>query len=746
MTSSRQAAAIVALLCVLTVAVYYRVAGHEFVGWDDPTYVRDNPRIQQGLTLATIGWAFTTGYAGNWHPLTWLSHTVDWSLFGNWAPGHHLVNAALHLVNSLVLFYALWSLQAAGQPREPASKGRGEAAAAVSPWPAGLVAALFAVHPLHVESVAWVSERKDTLSTLFWLLAMLAYTGYVLRPGLGRYALVALALTLGLLSKPMVVTLPAVLLLLDFWPLARDKARGGRRGVPAAAWPQLAREKLPLLALVVISALATLWAQSAAQAVAATEQVSLLMRLGNACLSYLAYLKFCIWPAGLAYFYPIDQASWQSAGQMMLAAAAALLLAVITAAAVFGRRRCPYFFVGWLWYLGTLVPVIGFVQVGSQAMADRYTYIPLIGVFIAVAYGLADLLAARPNLRNLGVAAAVGWVLVLSVLAWRQVGVWANDERLFSHALSVTERNYSAMSNLAQVRINQQRKDEALELLRQALAINPHSALIHHRLAIALGEPPLNQWAAAKAEFARAIELAPGQMESRLGLAKILTILGEFEPALREYELVSQSPAHRAQAEAELAALRRRMQVAAQLLAQAKAALAAAPNDPQAHCLLGRALLTARRIDEADAAFRAALSRDPKSVPAFLGLAEVAKARMQPSEVIANYRRALELAPGEPTITNQLAWLLATTKDESLRRGPEALTLAQQLCAGAGGQQPEYLDTLAAAYAAAGDFSAAIATIDRAIELATAAGHPPALVRQMQTHRQCYVNRQVYVE
>src|SRR6266513_1036124 len=347
----------------ITLGIYIQVIGHQFITLDDPTYIRENPMVNRGVTRAGLAWAFTTFYGTNGHPLTWISHMIDCQFFGTNAGRHLLVNALIHVANTLLVF---WFLLRTTHAR----------------WPSALVAALFAIHPLHVESVAWASERKDTLSTFFGLLSLIAYVRYAEAPSIRRYAWVAIMLAMGLMAKPMLVTWPFVMLLLDYWPLRRFDLTS-RREVATKVWP-LVREKLPLFALVAASAVVTTVAQSRGGAVRTFTDAPVALRLSNALISYAKYLLLAFWPNDLAVFYPFPGTDFP-AGQII---GAALLLIGITAFCFLQRKVRPYLIVGWLWFLGTLVPVIGLVQVGGQTMADRYFFIPSIGLFIAIVFGL----------------------------------------------------------------------------------------------------------------------------------------------------------------------------------------------------------------------------------------------------------------------------------------------------------------------------------------------------------------------
>lgn len=401
-------------LAAATLLLYGRTAGYPFINYDDHAYVTDNPHVTQGLTWENLGWAFRSGYAANWHPLTWVSHQLDVQLFGMKAGAMHLVSALFHAGNAALLLLVFFRLTGA--------VGR-----------SAMVAALFAWHPAHVESVAWIAERKDVLSLFFWLLTMLAYQRYATLPGLRRYLLVALFLTLGLMAKPMVVTLPCVLLLLDYWPLQRPRQVG-----------RLLLEKLPLLALSAAASAITFLVQRTGGAVVSLQGEPLASRLGKALFAYCFYLGKIFWPAEL--FVPY----WDDFELTALPlAAAALGLILLTGAALRYRARCPYLLVGWLWFLGTFVPVIGIVQVGSQSAADRYTYIPSIGLFIAVTWGAADLAARGRAPRSLVGAGAAAVLGACVFLAFRQIGYWRNSETLFQHTLALDPPNLIAIDLLA---------------------------------------------------------------------------------------------------------------------------------------------------------------------------------------------------------------------------------------------------------------------------------------------------------
>ncbi|MES1254078.1 MAG: hypothetical protein ABUS56_00605, partial [Acidobacteriota bacterium] len=428
----------------LTVAVYAPVAHHQFLSWDDPQYVTDNPYVRGGLSWASARWAFTTAYASNWHPLTWLSHMADVEWYGV-APGPaHLTNLALHMGTTAVLFVVLAQMTGAAGP-------------------SAVVAALFAVHPLHVESVAWVAERKDVLSTLLWSLTLWAYLGAVRRPSFARSLGVAAVFLLALLAKPMVLTLPFVLLLLDVWPLGRFTfAPEGKQGRGRARTAfALVREKTMLFALAGASAAATYVAQRRGGAVADIELLPFGTRVANAVVSYAAYLRQTIWPTGLAAFYPYARPI-----SVPLVVGSGVALACATVIAAREARRRPYLLVGWLWYLGTLVPVIGLVHVGSQARADRYTYVPLIGIFVAVVWLARDVANSRPRWRPWLVSAAVVAIGACAVVARMQVMYWADSLSLWQHSAEVTATNEVAETGIGRALSEQSRNEDAIRHYR----------------------------------------------------------------------------------------------------------------------------------------------------------------------------------------------------------------------------------------------------------------------------------------
>jgi tetratricopeptide (TPR) repeat protein len=435
---------------LVTVAAYQPVFKNGFVNFDDDVYVIENSNIKNGFTSQSILWALTSSHADNWHPLTWLSHIIDYRFFGLNPAGHHFISVLLHTINTLLLFFILQKMTG-------------------SVWPSAFVAALFAIHPLHVESVAWVSERKDVLSALFWLLTMLAYWYYTQGPTLLRYSGTLILFSLGLMAKPMLVTLPFALLLLDYWPLKRiiDSKRSILK---------LVLEKLPFIVFAAISSVITYNLQTKT----GIDILPLGARISNAAVSYISYIGKMIYPAGLSVFYPYPLGgitAWKITF-------AAILLVVITITAILARRR--YLLVGWLWYLGTLVPVIGFVQVGDQAMADRYTYLPLTGIFIMLAWSAAEIIN-RIHARIFVPAIISAIILIVLLICTRiQLSYWRDSVTLFERALAVTKNNYMMHYDLAYELISQGHLDEGISHYRQATEIAPENTNIRYNLANAL--------------------------------------------------------------------------------------------------------------------------------------------------------------------------------------------------------------------------------------------------------------------
>jgi protein O-mannosyl-transferase len=488
-------------LAAVTFAVYWPVHNHQFVYYDDNVYVTENPNVHAGPTWQNIKWAFTTGYASNWHPLTWLSHMVDCRLFGVSAPAHHIVNLLFHIANTLLLFIVLNRMTK-------------------QLWASAFVAALFAIHPLHIESVAWVAERKDVLSTLFWLLTMLAYTRYAERSSPGRYIAVLVLFALGLMAKPMLVTLPFGLLLLDYWPLKRINFK--------FSISNSLLEKLPLLFLSAISSVITFVVQEKGGAMAL---IPFKERIANTSVSYLAYIDKMFWPAKLAILYPHPAGSISATK----AVSCAVILILITIVLLYFGRRYKYLGVGWLWYLGTLVPVIGIVQVGSQAMADRYTYVPLIGLFIIIAFGIAEISPKIPFRKIILTALAAGVLIACVIATSFQLKFWKNNLLIFGHALDVTEGSSIMQNNFANILKSHGKPEEAAMLFSRAVKSMPNSAEIHNNFANTLRQ--LGKTDEAIEHFKIALKINPNFSKAHYNLGLTLADKGKYDEAIEQFNI-----------------------------------------------------------------------------------------------------------------------------------------------------------------------------------------------------------------
>jgi Flp pilus assembly protein TadD len=660
---------IAVLLCVGTLAVYAQVRHHGFVDYDDPDYVFANPVVMKGLSAQGVAWAFTTGHAGNWHPLTWLSHMIDVELYGREPGAHHVTSLLLHVLDTLLLFWALMRLTGAE-------------------WRSAFVAAAFALHPLHVESVAWVSERKDVLSTLFWMLALLAYERYARSPAWPRLALVGVWLALGLMCKPMLVSLPVVLLLLDHWPLGR----GGDRQV----WSRLVREKLPLFALAAASSIVTFFVQRAAGAVSSLETFSLPVRVGNAIRSCIAYLASTVWPSGLRCFYVYDPGAVWSPTTLL-----ALLALVGATVGALRARHHPYLRTGWLWYLVTVVPVIGLIQVGVQSRADRYTYVPLVGVFLAIAWLVPDL-AARLRLHRLAVpAAALASLLALACASRAQVEVWADSVHLYGHALRVDPDNWLAHGNLGFVLHQQGDLDAAERHYVEALRLHPEfaqahnnyatllasnrgkldDALLHHREAVRLRDEPTfvdnlvhtlsrkarslvaaGRMAEAKDCYAEIVQHRPASAEAHANLGLTLSQLGELDAAEAQLVTAARLRPDSAEVQNNLGAFWVRTRRLDQALAVLNEAVRLKPDFAEAHHNLGLVLTAQGKLEPAIAELRLAVRLSPSYADAHHNLGVALDRADQTAAAVDEFRAALELAPQNERYQASLDQALAKLK------------------------------------------------------------------------------------
>jgi tetratricopeptide (TPR) repeat protein len=573
-------------LSIVTFGIYAQVIGHHFITLDDLSYIEENPMVNRGVTLAGLAWAFTTFHSANWHPLTWISHMIDSQLFGMFAGGHLLVNALIHTVNTLLVF---WFLLRTTHAR----------------WSSALVAALFALHPLHVESVAWASERKDTLSTFFGLLSLIAYVRYAEAPSIRRYAWVGTTLAMGLLAKPMLVTWPFVMLLLDYWPLHRFDLTS-RREVATKLWPLL-REKLPLFVLVAVSAVVTFLAQSHGGTVRGFTEAPITLRLSNALVSYAKYLLLAFWPNDLAVYYPYSGPNipaWQIIG-------AALLLIAITAFCFFqSGKHSGYLMVGWLWFLGTLVPVIRLVQVGGQTMADRYFYIPSIGLFIALVFGLRDVAKSWRVAPLLGAGVALGVLLILATLTNAQIQRWRNSFTLFEHTLAVTPPNLLIEHNLGQALGDSGRYDEAAVHFEKALQMDPN--FYDGLVGLGVTREFQGRLPEASQYFRAAIHLQPDTPKAHVQLGLALWKQNDYQAALEEMRRASQLAPGDEDIRADFGIALELVDRLPEAIEQFHEALRMNPNDAETHNNLGLALLGSGKARESIPQFETALRLKPE--------------------------------------------------------------------------------------------------------------------------------------
>ncbi len=604
------------LLVAATLAVYGQVRGHEFLNYDDDEYVTEHPYVRQGLSPAGLRWALTGVHSATWHPLTTLSHQLDCSLFGLDAGAHLLINVALHIASTLLLFGVLAGMT-----------GRR--------WPSAFAAACFALHPLHVESVAWVAERKDVLSGFFWMLTLWAYWAYTRRPSAARYALVGLSFGLGLTAKPMLVTLPFVLLLLDYWPLGRFGARPGESGRRRAA---LAIEKLPLLLLAAAVSAVTFAVQRGAGALGTTTAFPIGFRIENALVSYAAYLVKAVWPTGLAVFYPprLPLPTWQPI-------AAVLLLAGLSIVALRHRRQRPYLLVGWGWYLGTLVPVIGLIKQGEQAMADRYTYLPLIGISLMLAWWVDDVTAARRDRARAAAIAAAAVLVAWGLTSWQQLHYWRDSEALFRHALAVTAENHVAHTNLGALLMRRGAIDEATAHFAEALRIRPTYAKAQINIGMALAAR--GELESAIAHYQEAVRLDPGSAMAHFNWGVALGQQGKADEAIKQYRAALALDRDYANARSNLGLALVAKGRTAEAITELEQTLRRRPDMTVAHTNLAIALEQAGRPEEALAHYFEAVRLDPRAPLARLNLGAALESRGRRAEAIAQYRAALALQP-----------------------------------------------------------------------------------------------------
>jgi Flp pilus assembly protein TadD len=709
------------MLALLALAVYLPAARHGFILYDDGDYVTDNPMVRDGLSLAGIKWAFTTFHSANWHPVTWLSHMADCQWFGINPAGPHCVNVFLHALNT-VLVFALWRQLWRRRSRADATTSEDDDNDDAI-WPSAFVAALFAVHPLHVESVAWIAERKDVLSTFFGLLTLLCYVRYahltshpqgIENPPAtvqhsksyeGPYGLALFFIALGLMSKPMLVTWPFVMLLLDYWPLQRfNHSTFFFCPTDATAGRNVIFEKLPFFALAGASSVITYIAQNHG-AVRSLAAVPLDYRIQNVPVAIAAYLLKMIWPSKLAVIYPMPHAI-----SALAFVGCSLLLGGITAGVWLTRKQYPFLLVGWFWFLGTLVPVIGLVKVGDAAMADRYTYIPSIGIFIIVAFG-AKFIAERGALpKILWPASAAVILALLVVVTERQLQYWDDDLTLFGHAVRVTCNNVDALLNYGVALENDGKPLEAIEQYRRARQLAPNSYLACANVADLLyftGETN-----AALEQYRQAVKLEANSSTLHDRLGSVLAGLGDFAEATNEFH----------------------------------EAISLDATDPAPHVHLGTALAKQNDLRDATNEFTEALRLSPGDPSALIEWSKALLAQGRDAEAMNRLNQALQLNPDNFQTLTFVARVLASDKHSEIRDGARALDLAKKAEALTGGTQPVVEDVVGMALAESGQFDAAQNAAANAIQLATAVGTKREIIAAMRERLELYRKHQPWRE
>ncbi|MEE9911974.1 MAG: tetratricopeptide repeat protein [Deltaproteobacteria bacterium] len=660
------------VLAVVTLAVFWQVKHHDFVNFDDHIYVTENRHIQSGITLTGLHWAFSTTYAEFWHPLTWLSLMLDYQLYGLNAGGYHLTNLLLHIMSTLLLFWLFHRMTGAL-------------------WKSAFIAALFALHPLHVESVAWVSERKDVLSAFFWMLTLCLYVYYTEKPVIKRYWLVLLCFACGLMSKSMVVTLPVVLILLDYWPLGRLQSQAIKTGatpvVTASAnqgqqktrsknktpknniSPSIDRklpetkiagiipswqlwEKIPFFALSAVFSIITIYAQYKPP----ESHFPLSSRIANAFVSFVTYLVKLFWPHDLTVFYPFPHqlSAWQIAG-------AILLMIVISTAVMITIKRLPYLFVGWLWYAITLLPVIGIIQVGDFAMADRYMYLPAIGISLMLAWGVPSLFRRADLRQKILIPAGISVLAILAVLSWQQCRYWKNSIDLFSHALQVTKNNVLAHNSLGAALFEAGRVKEAIANYQAAVEINPYNDKAHSNLGLALAaEGKIEE---AITHYRAAIDFNPKSEAAHVNMGSALARAGKYEEAANHYRTAIKLNPHYDDAYYNFANLLVKQGKVEEALTHYRRAVEINSGHQEALANAADILVRQGKIAEAAESYRQILKINPASFKALNNLGVNLEKQLQHDEAVYYYRQALNIEPSNPGVHFNLGVALGNKGD-----------------------------------------------------------------------------------
>jgi len=693
---------ICAVLAGITWLVFGQTVAHQFVTYDDPQYVYENAKIAAGLSPESVLWAFTHTVGGNWHPLTVISHMLDCQLYGLQPAGHHFTNVLLHTIAVILLFFVLRRMTG-------------------TVWQSALVAALFAIHPLHVESVAWISERKDLLSAVFFMLTLGAYIRYVHKRSFTSYILLLLVFALGLMSKPMLVTVPFVLLLLDYWPLKRFEPEapvkhGQKRRVEGReSTRQILFEKIPLLFLSFGSCAATLFAQR--HFIDPIGHLSLMSRFSNAAVATVIYLRQLVWPFGLSVFYPHPRQSLS----ILQVSAAALFLIAISAGAFMCRRRHPYFLTGWFWFLGMLVPVSGIVQVGEQAHADRYMYLPQIGLYILVIWFVADTVSSWRHQRILLATAMASSLSLLMFPAWKQTSYWRDGRTLWMHALAVDPQNDTAHISLCDLDLRENRLDDAILHARTALEIRPDSADAHSRLGVALSAIGQNE--EASIHFQKALETHQIRPRVHYNIATLLLNSGHLDEAIAEFQKELQIQPGFVEAHNNLGIALTSKGEFDEALAHFQKALELDPHLRKVHHNIAMILLRQGQLDQAVAYLQKELQVNPASAEAHndLGIAWSQEGKID--QAISEWQKTLELQPDNLNAYCNLVWVFATFPDDAIRSGAKAVALGEHALKLSGEKDPRIYRLLAAAYAENRQFDKAVETAQRGSELATKQGN-----------------------
>ncbi|GFO70405.1 O-GlcNAc transferase [Geomonas limicola] len=617
------------LMLVVTLAIFSRTASFDFINFDDPGYVTTNSVVKSGLHASSVAWAFQSAAMSNWHPLTWLSHMADVQLFGLKPAGHHLTSVVLHTVSALLLFLLL--VRITGMQ-----------------WRSLVVTALFALHPMHTESVAWVAERKDVLSGLFWHLTLLMYVVYVQRPKLWRYLATMVCFALGLMAKPMLVTLPVVLLILDWWPLNRFRRNEGDTTAAVQTARHLFLEKIPFFLLSLLSSVTTIYVQQHGGAVQSLEKVQFGLRIANVFLAYVRYLIAMFWPHDMAILYPFptEIIMWQLTGSV-------LLLIVISVAVFSFRRRLPYLATGWLWFVVTLLPVIGLIQVGGQSHADRYTYLPFTGLSILAVWGVSDACKSLAQRTKVLATLSVLTIAVCAALTWQQLGYWRNNITLYRHTLAVTNNNYLILNNYG-IALNQEYGDVdgALAAYQEALRVWPKSALTRNNLGtmyLAKG-----RFTEALEQFREAARLDPGEPMVRINTGRTLAKMGRLGEAAEQFEAALKQDPAATDAHLQLALLLIKTGRTSEARSHYEAMQKLEPSSARGPLTIAVELASAGLVGDADEYFRQAMALEPNSPDVNFNMGVFLAKQNRRDEAAQCFYRVLQLKPDSLMAKNWL--------------------------------------------------------------------------------------------